>query len=196
MTRKIMFLATVALVAFAGVAYAAGSITSRDIKDSTITGKDVKNRSLTKKDFRGSVRGPRGFQGAPGPQGVQGPAGAQGPAGPSAVSGITAVRASGTVAAGDFDGGSVSCPPGQRVVSGGWFTDAPEGEIFLDDATDDRTGWAALLDNSDSAAPATLEITAYCAGAGQAVAARRSSPKIKAPSGRVLRKLNARRTAE
>jgi len=193
MTRRIIFLTVVALVAFAGVAYAAGSITGRDIKDNTITGKDVKDRSLSKKDFKGSVTGPRGLSG---PQGPAGPQGAQGPAGPSAVSGIAAVRASGTVASGDFDGGTVSCPSGQRVVSGGWFTDAPEGEIFLDDASDDRTGWSVLLDNSDSAVPATLEITAYCAGAGQAVAARRSAPQIKAPSGRVLRKLNARRAAE
>src|SRR3954469_3430451 len=65
MARKIMFLAAVALVALAGVAYAAGSITGKSIKDNSITGKDIKNKSLTRKDFKGSVRGPQGGVGRP-----------------------------------------------------------------------------------------------------------------------------------
>lgn len=188
MKRVLLATAILALV-LSGGAVAASQITSKDIKNGTIKTADMS--SSAKRALKGQ-RGPRGFTGAQGAQGAQGP---QGPAGPSAVSGITAVRASGTVAAFDFDGGFVSCPPGQRVVSGGWFTNAPEGEIFLDDATDDRTGWSVLLDNSDSSVPADLEITAYCAGAGQAVAARRSAPKIKAPTGRLLRKLEAREAA-
>ena len=65
--KRIVFLAVVALVAFAGVAYAAGSITGKSIKDGTLTGKDIKNKSLTPTDFRGSVRGARGPSGPVGP---------------------------------------------------------------------------------------------------------------------------------
>ena len=191
--KRILFLVVVALVAFAGVAYAAGSITGKSIKDGTITGKDVKNKSLAPADFRGSVRGARGPSGPAGPQGAAGP---QGPAGPSAVSAITPVTAGGIVAAGDFDGGTVTCPAGQRVISGGWFAGGADSEVFVDNANADRTGWSVLLDNSDGLVDAELEITAYCAGTGQAVAARRSEPRIKAPSGKLLRALNARKAAE
>lgn len=49
-----------------GSAYAAATITGKNIKNGSVTGKDVKNRSLTKKDFRGSVRGRQGVPGQTG----------------------------------------------------------------------------------------------------------------------------------
>src|SRR3954454_626821 len=112
MVRKIMFLAAVALIAFAGVAYAAGSITGKSIKDNSITGKDIKDKSLSRKDFKGSVRGPQGDRG---PAGPGGPAGAQGPPGPSTLSTLSPASGSMTIAADDVNGGTVACPAGKRV---------------------------------------------------------------------------------
>ncbi|HET8952163.1 MAG TPA: hypothetical protein VFN44_16705 [Solirubrobacteraceae bacterium] len=165
--KRILFLAAVALMAFAGVAYAAGSITGKAIKDNTITGKDVKNKSLTPADFKGSVRGPAGPTGAAGPAG---PAGPQGPAGPAAVSAVTVQSGGMTVPAGAVDGGTVSCPAGQRAIGGGFFSDS--GIVFSSIATDDRSGWIVAVDNSDYAVPAELSGEVYCATAGQAVAAK------------------------
>jgi hypothetical protein len=97
------------VLALTGGAVAAG-ITGRQIINSTITGKDVKNRSLTKADFRGSVRGPRGYQG---PRGSQGPGGV---AGVSSVNG--AVR---SYPSGDFGGApNAQCPAGSVVVGTGF----------------------------------------------------------------------------
>src|SRR6476660_8616235 len=134
MARKIMFLTAVALVALAGVAYAAGSITGKSIKDNSITGKDIKNGSLTRKDFKGSVRGPQGDRGPAGPAGPGGPggpAGAQGPPGPSTLGTISPVFGSMPIAADNFDGGTVVWPSGTRVISGGFFVDGNDVEVFL-----------------------------------------------------------------
>jgi hypothetical protein len=180
--KRIAFLAIVALFALAGGAYGAAKITGAQIKDNTITGRDVKNKSLTPQDFSGSVQGPRGLQGPPG---------AQGPAGPSALSSLNPVFGSMTIAANDVDGGTVACPSGQRVVSGGFFVDGSDTEIFLSAANDDRTGWVVAADNLGAGSQAELEAVAYCAGAGQAVAARVSNQRLKPLTGRALRKFNA-----
>jgi hypothetical protein len=190
----LVYVALALLCLGVGTAWAAGSITGADIKDNSITGKDVRNRSLTPADFKGSVRGAAGATGPQGPQGAQGPpgpAGTQGPAGPSALSTLTAHYGQVTVAANDVDGGTLSCPAGQRVVSGGFYVDGSDVEVFLSEASDNRTGWVVAADNSDSATPATLEAAAYCAGTGQAVAARTSTGRLKPLTGRALRLANA-----
>lgn len=158
--KRIMFLAVVALVAFAGVAYAAGSITGSSIKDSTITGKDVKNKSLTPKDFRGSVRGVRGTRGA------TGPAGAAGPAGPAGVLGLQVVEATTVVAPGDVDGPQVFCPAGKSPVGTGFF------------ASITNPGFVEVFGNSvgggfinDSSIPIETTVQAICAGGGAVAAA-------------------------
>lgn len=190
--KRIIFLAVVALVAFAGVAYAAGTITGSSIKDSTITGKDVKNKSLTPKDFRGSVRGPRGFEGETGAPGPQGPQGAQGPAGPSAISAISTQRGGTTVAPFDADGGIIYCPAGQKVISGGFTAISADGEVFVSQATSDRSGWMLLLDNLESSVSGELDGEAYCAETGKAVAASpRSRAKSEAQLDRLVAKLKA-----
>jgi type VI protein secretion system component Hcp len=68
-----------------GSAYAAITVTGKNVKDGSLTSDDVKNGSLLKKDFKDGQlpRGPAGPQGPPGPQGPQGPAGAQGAQGPA-----------------------------------------------------------------------------------------------------------------
>ncbi|MGH2967847.1 MAG: hypothetical protein ACRDK0_02105 [Solirubrobacteraceae bacterium] len=193
--KRIVFLAVVALVAFAGVAYAAGSITGDSIKNGSITGKDIKAKSLTPKHFKGSVHGQRGPVGETGSRGAQGPAGPAGPQGPSAISGITVATGGVTIAPGDIDGGTIFCPAGQRVVSGGYFSSSADGEVFTSVANDDRTGWIIALDNFDSPVSAELDGEAYCAATGRAVAAGRPRVQSRAKSRAKLERLIARRRA-
>jgi hypothetical protein len=82
MVRNIAAVALVAALLAAATAGAQAVIDGGDVRNNSLTGKDVKNKSLTKKDFRGSVRGPRGFQGPQGATGVPGPQGSRGPTGP------------------------------------------------------------------------------------------------------------------
>src|SRR5918992_3822356 len=84
--------------ALGGSAYAAVTVTGKNIKDGTVTGKDVKNRSLgTNKLSTKAVsslaaergpQGPAGPQGEKGDQGPVGPIGPIGPIGPTGISGI------------------------------------------------------------------------------------------------------------
>src|SRR4051794_27006239 len=71
--------------ALGGSAYAAVTVTGKQIKDGTVTGRDIKNRSLGAKDLSagalGSLageRGPAGPQGSPGPKGDPGKPGTTG----------------------------------------------------------------------------------------------------------------------
>jgi hypothetical protein len=78
--------------ALGGTAYAAVTVTGKNIKDGTITGKDVKNRSLGTSKLSATAvssltgepgpAGPQGPQGQRGPQGAAGPVGETGPPGP------------------------------------------------------------------------------------------------------------------
>ena len=80
--------------ALGGSAYAAVTVTGKNIKDGTVTGRDVKNRSLGTGKLSPSAvsslkgqpgpAGPQGREGRPGPAGPRGPAGPTGPAGPKA----------------------------------------------------------------------------------------------------------------
>ena len=83
--KWVLSTAAVAFLLAAGTVTAQSLIDGGDVKNSSLTGRDVKDKSLTKKDFRGSVRGPAGPQGAPGPRGDTG---AQGPPGPRGDTGV------------------------------------------------------------------------------------------------------------
>jgi hypothetical protein len=85
-TTAVAYLALFA--ALGGSAYAAVTVTGKQIKDGTVTGKDVKNRSLAAGDLSASAlgslageRGPAGPQGPAGPKGDPGKQGSIGPAG-------------------------------------------------------------------------------------------------------------------
>jgi hypothetical protein len=86
-TTAVAYLALFA--ALGGSAYAAVTVTGKNIKDGTVTGRDVKNRSLGSNELSASAvsslagqRGPQGAPGVPGPKGDRGEPGARGPAGP------------------------------------------------------------------------------------------------------------------
>jgi hypothetical protein len=169
MKGTIGLIAVTALLLGATGAGAAALIDGGDVKNSSLTGKDVKNKSLTRLDFRGSVRGPRGFQG---------PQGAQGPAGPTAVGQIAVVR-SPQVAYGpsDFVQTAIAfCPAGQRVISGGGVNIGDE-QLAMTEALGDRSGWAVIgVDRVDDGGE-YIQAQALCAPTGQAVAARRSTAR-------------------
>jgi type VI protein secretion system component Hcp len=70
-------------VVLGGSAYAAASITGRDVKNGSLTGTDIKDHSLHARDFApGELpRGPIGPKGDPGPAGAQGDPGRDGVSG-------------------------------------------------------------------------------------------------------------------
>jgi Collagen triple helix repeat (20 copies) len=134
--------------ALGGSAYAAVTVTGKNIKDGTITGKDVKNRSLgssklspTAVSSLTGARGPEGPQGPQGQRGPQGPAGpigqigpkgdtgAAGPAGPAGPQGpigvsgyvvvVTPVSQATTIPKGQRGRVGVVCPDGKKVLGGG-----------------------------------------------------------------------------
>jgi hypothetical protein len=164
-SQRVVFATLVLVVAIAGAAVAAGTITGKDIKNNTITGKDVKNGSLTRKDFKGSVRGPRGFTGPQGIQGIQGPRGLTGPAGPTALDYEFTTL---TVAAGATDFDAAVCPTGYFPTGGGAISDdetnadvtiAENGPAF--DDSGNPVGWLAVARNA-GAVSHDVVITVSC----------------------------------
>jgi hypothetical protein len=155
--KRVGFLTAVIVIAFAGVAWGAASITGKDIKDKSLTGKDIKDKSLTKKDFRGSVRGPRGF------------AGASGPAGPAGALGLQVVEAAVVVQPGDVDGPQAFCPSGKAPVGSGFYAGIAHAGFVQDFGSSVGAGYV-----NDTSIPVETKVQAICAGGG-AVAARVSS---------------------
>jgi hypothetical protein len=161
--------------ALGGSAYAAVTVTGKNIEDGTITGKDVKNRSLgTTKLSPTAVssltgargpegpagqrgpQGPAGPTGQTGPQGETGPAGPAGPAGPQGpigVSGyvvvVTPVSQATTIDKGQAGRVGVVCPDGKKVLGGGVAHYPENGSARVVESTpaDTGTGWTALVFN-------------------------------------------------
>ena len=96
-TTAVAYLALFA--ALGGSAYAAVTVTGKQIKDGTITGKDVKNRSLGSGKLSasalGSLAGERGPAGPQGPAGPKGDPGKQGPIGAAGAGARLRERAAG-----------------------------------------------------------------------------------------------------
>ena len=85
-TAAVAYLALFA--ALGGTAYAAVTVTGKNIKDGTVTGRDVKNSSLGKNKLTATaVSSLAGQRGPAGPQGPKGDTGEQGPQGPRAIQG-------------------------------------------------------------------------------------------------------------
>ena len=179
-TTVVAYLALFA--ALGGSAYAAVTVTGKDIKNGTITGKDVKNRSLGKTKLSPSAlssltgeRGPAGPQGAPGAngapgeQGPAGPAGETGPQGPSGISGYEIKVSQGmSVPKGQTYGDQVNCTSGKSVLGGGvanYPNNAPARVVSSapGGANGDSTGWSVqVYNNGDQAFSSyTWAICAY-----------------------------------
>lgn len=166
-----------------GSAYAAATITGKNIKNSSITGLDVKNKSLTKTDFRGSVRGQQGATGPRGPAGPQGSAGVtstfdvSGPDVPNGPSGSgREVQSSYAV-----------CPAGSIVTGGGF-----DGGVrdFVAVAEKSGNGYFVITVNNGSIS-SSIQAQAICArGPGTGAAAARAAAE---PNDRQDRLAEARR---
>jgi Collagen triple helix repeat (20 copies) len=150
--------------ALGGSAYAAVTVTGKNIKDGTVTGRDVKNRSLSTNKLSAEAvsslagqpgpagpQGARGQQGLPGPKGDQGPAGPkgdtgprgesgpagpQGPAGPIGITGLQYVTKSTRIFTDKYTTWSVTCPNGKKALGGGVAsaTDVVLGKTLLESA--------------------------------------------------------------
>ena len=160
--------------ALGGSAYAAVTVTGKQIKDGTVTGKDVKNRSLGAGKLSASAigslageRGPAGPQGAPGPkgdpgkQGATGPAGATGAQGPQGAAGVTNIEyrvSSGkTVPKDGTVGDQVNCTSGKAVLGGGaaQFPSGAPARIVSSapgGANGNSTGWSVQVHNEGGSA--------------------------------------------
>jgi hypothetical protein len=163
-TTVVAYLALFA--ALGGSAYAAVTVTGKNIKDGTVSGRDVKNRSLGKAELSPSAvssllgdRGPAGPQGPAGPKGPQGEPGLPGapgetgPQGPSGLTGIEYRVSSGASVPKDQTiGDQVNCTSGKSVLGGGVahypygsparvVSSAPGG------ANGDSTGWSVQVHN-------------------------------------------------
>lgn len=148
MLKTVVAVAIATALLAAATAGAAGLLTGGDIKNSSLTGKDVRNRSLTKKDIRGF------------PQ-------------PQTLNRLDKVSSSATYGPGAIEILTATCPPGEAVVSGGW-TIIGGGTIPWIDKSYDDTSWSVGVDNFDSSISADADVDAYCAPAGEAIAASAS----------------------
>ena len=171
-TTAVAYLALFA--ALGGSAYAAVTVTGKQIKDGTVTGKDVKNRSLGASKLSASAlgslageRGPAGPQGATGPkgepgkQGPIGPAGATGEQGPQGAAGVTNIEyrvSSGvTVPKDGTAGDQVNCTSGKAVLGGGaaQFPSGAPARIVSSapgGANGNSTGWSVQVHNEGGSA--------------------------------------------
>jgi collagen triple helix repeat protein len=153
--------------ALGGSAYAAVTVTGKNIKDGTITGRDVKNRSLGASKLnptavssltgeRGPAgpQGPQGPQGQRGPQGPPGPTGPTGPQGPSGISGYqvvtTAIEEEVTVGPGVLIDVEIDCKGGRKVLGGGVATSPTTADAQITASTPltpSGSGWETVVYN-------------------------------------------------
>jgi hypothetical protein len=108
--------------------------------------------------------GAAGPAGAIGPAGPQGPAGAQGPAGPAGAAGLNGSTII-TVAGGTLSGDkqfTVSCPPGDYALSGGFDIQGSVTASFLSSSTGDPTGNTSWTIRQSSGASLSGTVYVYC----------------------------------
>jgi hypothetical protein len=150
-----------------GGAYAAATLTGRDIKNESLTGRDIKNLttndikdfSLLLKDFKQgqlpSSVGPPGPPGATGATGAAGATGQTGPEGPAGISGLEVVFDEGPFVITGQSTATVSCTGGKKIIGGGGNYETTvggdDGKIDLQTSrpiTTSPQGWTAVVDDN------------------------------------------------
>jgi hypothetical protein len=177
--------------ALGGSAYAAVTVTGKNIQDGTITARDVKNRTLgTNKLSKKAIaslnrtfglagpqgpqggkgeegaRGPAGPKGDPGPAGPAGPQGPAGPTGPTGIGGYQLVISPGLTATPNLTRvGSVGCPSGKKALGGGASFSPVSAAAFMRESAplDDGVGWGVKVFNGSTTNSFTLFVWAICA---------------------------------
>jgi|1186.fasta_scaffold217339_1 hypothetical protein len=187
-TTAVAYLAL--FVALGGSAYAAVTVTGKNIKDATVTGRDIKNRSLgtnklsaaTLKSLAGRPgpvgpqgpagdRGPAGRNGDPGRTGNTGPAGPGGPAGPrgpSGISGYEYLTAKLDIPPNTAKRGQVNCPHGKQALGGGVANVIYGASTYVWEsapAGSSPTGWVAGVFNEADDVTITDYVWVICANA-------------------------------
>jgi hypothetical protein len=171
-TTAVAYLALFA--ALGGSAYAAVTVTGKQIKDGTVTGKDVKNRSLGAAKLSASAlgslagesgpagpqgpAGPKGDQGKQGPAGTTGAQGEQGPQGPAGLANIEyKVSAGKSIPKDQTVGDQVNCTSG-KVALGGGAAQFPSGAPMRvvssapGGLNGTSTGWSTQVHNEGGSA--------------------------------------------
>jgi hypothetical protein len=172
--------------ALGGSAYAAVTVTGKNIKDGTITGRDVKNRSLDTNKLSakalGSLAARPGAPGVPGPKGERGPAGPigpkgatgltgpQGPEGPRGIAGTSGISdykvvttPGTTVPAGKRRFSSVECPGGRSALGGGASSGFGHSVVTESAPLDEGKGWSSTIENQSGTSSDVLYTWVICA---------------------------------
>jgi hypothetical protein len=172
-------------VALGGSAYAAVTITGKEIKDATITGRDIKNQSLGRNKLSAATvsslagqRGPAGPQGPAGRKGDTGPAGRKGdtgpvgpqgpagPRGPSGISGYEYVTAKLDIPPNSAKRGQANCPNGKQALGGGVGNVIYGASTYVWEsapAGSSATGWVVGVFNEADSVTITDYVWVICA---------------------------------
>ena len=171
MRRQGTVVAYVALfAALGGSAYAAVTVTGKDVQNGTLTGKDVKNRSLGSKELSkkaiGSLSGQRGPAGPQGPKGDSGPKGDAGAKGDPGVSGYVEVNEYSAFNSNAEKSATATCPAGTKVIGGGAVVNDYGGPVALETSVpiSGGDGWSAsAYETSAFANDWGVNVRALCA---------------------------------
>jgi hypothetical protein len=132
----------------------------------------ITSTSQIKPSVLRQLHGNTGAQGPAGAGGPTGPQGPQGPAGPSNLAGLTIVQGPNSpIAAHEVWHSTATCPAGSHAVSGGGAVITAEPHMAVSQMSEDHQSWFVIASNT-SVVAGTVQAFAYCATAGQAVAAR------------------------
>lgn len=156
--KSIIIASVVAALVSAGAATATTSlvITSAQIKNGTIKLVDISPAA------RRTLRGTRGTRGLSGPTGPPGAQGNPGGFDPNKLSNVTGASLTIPPNAGSFT--TTYCPAGSKAINGGWVViTGGIGEVYLNRATSDGTGWSINVWNHADFTSATVTAYAVCA---------------------------------
>jgi hypothetical protein len=158
---------------------AAGAVTTRAVRDGTLLRADLAAAASAGPGGVSGSAGPTGAPGANGASGTPGPTGARGPAGPAGTKGATGDQGSAPqpsylsvltpsnifVAANDESTGTISCPAGMRVLSGGpsivdFGINPPRLTVVASEPNLAGTGWIVTMRAAENG---NFQVQAICA---------------------------------